>query len=95
MSPGWSRTIWRGCCRTPAAQVAAQIGRAERLLAKHLAGPHAEGDEAGAPDVRSVLTQFAAGLDGGWMAEVADCAMDYLAGSVRRYRPRRRAGDRN
>jgi hypothetical protein len=80
---------------TPAAQVAAQIGRGERLLAKHLAGPHGEGDEAATPDVRSVLDQFAAGLDGGWMAEVAACAMDYLAGSVRRYRPRRRASDRN
>ena len=80
---------------TPAAEVAAQISRGERLLAKRLAGAHAQGDEAGTPDVRSALTQFTASLDGGWMAEVAVCAMDYLAGSVRRYRPRRRAGDRN
>ena len=69
----------------PPEAVLARIGRAERRLAQWL----------GTPDVRSLLAQFAAGLDGGWMAEVAVCALDYLAGGVRRPRRRRRAGGRN
>jgi hypothetical protein len=56
---------------TPAAQVAAQIGRGERLLAERFAGPDVEGGETDTADVRSMLTQFAASLDGGWIAEVA------------------------
>lgn len=54
---------------TPPAEVATRISRGERALAKRI----------GIPDVRSPLAQFAAGLDAGWMQEVADCAMDYLA----------------
>jgi hypothetical protein len=70
--------------RQPPEAVRARIGRAERRLAQWL----------GVPDVRASMSQFAAGLDTGWMAEVAACALDFLAGSVRR--PRRcRAGDRN
>jgi hypothetical protein len=43
-------------------------------------------DRAGGPDMRALLTQFAAGLDAGWMQEVAYCAMDYLADRARRGR---------
>ena len=60
----------------PTAEVAAKIGRAEGLLAKRFGGAS---DRAGGPDVRSLLAQFAAGLDAGWMQEVADGALDYLA----------------
>lgn len=70
----------------PPEAVRARIGRAERRLAQWL----------GVADVRALMTQFAAGLDDDWMAEVAVCALDYLGGTVRRPRPcRRRAGDRN
>ncbi len=63
----------------PAAEVVAKIRRAERLLAKRLEGPGDEGRRAGSVDVRSLLAEFAAGLDGGWMEEVVCCAIDYLA----------------
>ena len=63
----------------PVAAVAAKLRRAERLLAKRLEGLGDEGREARGVDVRSVLAQFAARLDGGWIREVADGAMDYLA----------------
>ena len=53
----------------PAAEVQARISRAERRLAQWL----------GVPDVRPALARFVAGLDAGWMQEVAQCAMDYLA----------------
>jgi hypothetical protein len=69
--------------RQPPEAVRARIDRAERRLAQWL----------GVPDVGALMTEFAAGLDTGWMAEVAVCALDYLAGSVQRQR--RRAGDRN
>ena len=49
--------------------VLARIRRAERHLARWL----------GVRDVRPLLARFAAGLDAGWMQEVADCALDYLA----------------
>jgi hypothetical protein len=56
----------------PVEQVRARLGRAERRLAQWL----------GPADVRSRLAEFAAGLDRGWMAEVARCALDYLRGSA-------------
>jgi hypothetical protein len=71
----------------PTAEVVAKISRAERLLAKRLGGPS---DRAGGPDLRSLLAQFAAGLDAGWMQEVAYSAMDYLADRARRGRQRPR-----
>jgi hypothetical protein len=67
----------------PPGEVLTRIGRAERRLARWL----------GVPDVRALLTQFAAGLDAGWMAEVAGCAMDYLVTCGRRHHEgRRRTG---
>ncbi len=77
----------------PAAEVTAKISRAERLLAKRLDGLCGKGDGAGAPDIRSLLTQFAAALDAGWIREVADCALDYLAAPARRPRRRHRCRD--
>jgi hypothetical protein len=68
----------------PPGEVLARIGRAERHLAKWV----------GVADVRSLLAQFAAGLDGGWMQEVGDCALAYLAACAQRGRPRVR-GDWN
>ncbi len=41
-------------------------------------GPGDEGRAARDVDVRSRLAEFAAGLDGGWMEEAAECALDYL-----------------
>ena len=64
----------------PMAEVVARIGRAERLLAKRLG---VQRDGAGAADVRSLLARFAARLDAGWIREVTDYAMDYLAQRVR------------
>ncbi len=58
----------------PAAQVAARIGRGERALARRL----------GMADVRALLARFAAGLDTGWIQEVAGGALDYLARPARR-----------
>ncbi len=67
-----------GLLDQPVEQVRARIGRAERRLAQWL----------GAADVGSRLAEFAAGLDSGWIAEVAACALDYLAASGRRHRRR-------
>jgi hypothetical protein len=69
----------------PAAQVAARIGRGERALARRL----------GVVDARSLLARFAAGLDTGWMQEVAACAMDYLTRQARRSRSRPACRDWN
>jgi len=74
----------------PVAEVVTRIGRAERLLAQRLHGLHGKGDGAGAPDVRSLLARFVAGLDAGWLAEVADGAAGYLATLARRGRRRAR-----
>jgi hypothetical protein len=52
----------------PVEQVQARLGRAERRLAEWL----------DVPDVRPALARFAAGLDAGWMQEVAEGARDYL-----------------
>jgi hypothetical protein len=52
----------------PVGEVEARLGRAERHLAHWL----------GTPDVRPPLARFAAGLDVGWMQEVAHYAMGYL-----------------
>ena len=72
----------------PVAEIVARISRGERLLGKRLEGPGArEGD------VRSLLAQFAAGLDAGWIQEVADCAVDYLAAHATRGRQRHRESD--
>jgi hypothetical protein len=53
----------------PVGEVQVRLGRAERRLAQWLA----------TPDVRPALARFAAGLDRGWMQEVAACAMNYLS----------------
>ncbi len=53
----------------PVGEVQARLGRAERRLAQWL----------GTPDVRPALARFAAGLDIGWMQEVARYSMNYLA----------------
>ena len=63
----------------PAAGIVTTIRRAERLLAQRLKGLGDEGHGARGADVRSLLTEFAAALDAGWIQEVADGAMDYLA----------------
>jgi len=62
-----------GVLGQPPDVVLARIRRAERHLARWL----------GVRDVRAALAQFAAGLDAGWMQEVAACAMDYLTRQVR------------
>ncbi len=77
----------------PAAEVTAKIGRAERLLAKRLEGLTGKGDKAGTADIPSLLTEFAAALDAGWIREVADCALDYLAAPAGRPRRRPRCRD--
>jgi hypothetical protein len=69
----------------PVEQVQARLGRAERRLAQWL----------GAADVRSRLAEFAAGLDRGWMQEVADGALEYLARHAGGSRRRRAHGDWN
>ena len=53
----------------PPDAILAWLRRAERRLARWL----------GVRDVRAALAQFTAGLDAGWMQEVAACALDYLA----------------
>ncbi len=77
----------------PVAEVVTRIRRAERLLAQRLNELAGKGDGAGAPDVRSSLARFAAGLDAGWLQEVADGAAGYLAALARwnRWRPRCRS----
>ncbi len=62
----------------PAGEVVALLGRARRLLARRLAGLGDEGRGTRGRDVRSLLAEFAAGMDGGWISEVAECALDYL-----------------
>ncbi len=69
----------------PAAQVAARIGRGERALAERL----------GVAEARGLLARFAAGLDTGWIQEVAACALDYLAQRARHSRSRRACRDWN
>ncbi len=64
----------------PAGQVVALLARAQRLPAKRLEGPGDEGRGTRGMDVRSLLAEFAAGLDRGWIAEVAAYALDYLRG---------------
>jgi hypothetical protein len=59
----------------PPEEVQARLGRAERRLAQWL----------DVPDVRPALARFAAGLDAGWMQEVAAFAMDYLATCAHRH----------
>jgi DNA-directed RNA polymerase specialized sigma24 family protein len=61
-----------GLLGQPPAEVRARLGRAERRLASWLGGAQ----------VRPALARFAAGLDRGWMAEVAAGALDYLAGNA-------------
>ena len=74
----------------PAAEVVTRISRGERLLAQRLHGLPGRGDRVGAPDARSLLAEFAAGLDAGWIQEVADGAAGYLAALARRGRRRPR-----
>ncbi len=69
----------------PAGEIAENLGRAERLLIRRLEGLHSEGCEASGVDVRCWLAEFTAGLDGGWITEVAECALDYLATCGRRH----------
>jgi DNA-directed RNA polymerase specialized sigma24 family protein len=74
----------------PVAEVTAKIGRAERLLARRLEGLQGKGDKVGAADMPSLLAEFAAALDAGWIREVADCALDYLGILVTPYSIRNR-----
>ncbi len=62
----------------PAAEIVATLGRAERLLTRRLEGLRDEDRGTRGVGVRSLLAEFAAGLDGGWIAEVAACTLDYL-----------------
>ncbi len=71
----------------PAAEVTVQIRRGERLLAQRLDGVQNRGDKVAAAHVRLLLTQFAAALVAGWIREVADCVLDFLAAPAE---PRRR-----
>jgi len=87
---GLERDILARLLQRPVAEVVTRISRAERLLAQRLNGLYGKGDGAGAPDVRSLLARFAAGLDTGWLQEVADCAAGYLATLARRGRRRAR-----
>jgi len=87
---GLGRDILARLLQRPVAEVATRIRRAERLLAQRLPGLHGKGDRAGAPDMRSLLAQFAAGLDAGWIQEVGDGAAGYLATLARRNRRRPR-----
>jgi hypothetical protein len=68
----------------PGGEIVATLGRAQRLLAGRLEGLHSDQRGARGVDVRSRLAEFTAGLDGGWMEEVAACAMDYLTTCARR-----------
>ncbi len=68
----------------PAGEMAKSLARAETRLARHLACVQARGGRAGTADVRSLLAEFAAGLDAGWIQEVGGCAMEYLAGPAGR-----------
>jgi DNA-directed RNA polymerase specialized sigma24 family protein len=74
-----------GLLQRPAGEIKAMLARARRLLARRLAGPGDEGRGAGDVDVRSRLAEFTAGLDGGWMEEVAQCALEYLGGYAAGY----------
>ncbi len=73
----------------PAGQIVTRLRRAERLLTRRLEGLRGERCGAGGVNVHSLLAQFPARLDAGWMQEVADCALEYLArhagGSCRRH----------
>ncbi len=69
----------------PPDAVLARIGRAQRHLAGWL----------GVRDVRASMADFAAGLDTGWIQEVADCALDYLAREAHHGRPRPACRDQN
>ncbi len=61
-----------------AGEIVATLGRAERLLARRLEGLRGEDRGASGVDVPSLLAQFTAGLDSGWIPEVAACALEYL-----------------
>ena len=73
----------------PAAEIVACLDRAQRLLTRRLEGPRDEGCGVRGLDVRSWLVEFTAGLDGGWISEVAECALDYLTTCGRRHHRRR------
>jgi hypothetical protein len=47
-------------------------------------------ERLGVSDVRPALARFAAGLDAGWIQEVAACARDYLATCGERHQCRQR-----
>ena len=66
-----------GVLEQPPDVVLRRISRAERHLARWL----------GVRDVRAALAAFAAGLDAGWIQEVAGCALGYLARQTRCGRP--------
>jgi DNA-directed RNA polymerase specialized sigma24 family protein len=72
--------------RRSTAATAAQVSRAESRLAERLAGLR-PGGQADRADVRSLLAQFAAGLDTVWLQGVRDCALHYL---IRRHEQDRR-----
>jgi DNA-directed RNA polymerase specialized sigma24 family protein len=67
----------------PVRDVAADLAHAEEVLRQKLAERQA-GGEAGGVNVRTSLGQFAAGLDLGWIGEVATCALEELAKEMKR-----------
>jgi DNA-directed RNA polymerase specialized sigma24 family protein len=62
----------------PTAGILARVTRAEARLAECLAGLRPDGGPVGRAEVRSLLAQFAAGLDTGWLQGVRDCTLGYL-----------------
>lgn len=68
----------------PAGEIVATLARAQRLLAGRLEDLLGEDRWPQSVDVRSSLADFTAGLDAGWMEDVARCALDYLGGYAAR-----------
>jgi DNA-directed RNA polymerase specialized sigma24 family protein len=62
---------------SPASEIAVRLERAETRLADLLSRPDVT-------DVRSLLKEFAAGLDTDWLQEVTRYAMEYLTSRVKR-----------
>ena len=72
-----------GFLQKPRGEVQARLEQGRGLLAQWLDGLCAE-------EVGPSLTDFAAGLDAGWIVEVGECAMAYLTRETER--PRRSSG---
>jgi hypothetical protein len=58
--------------------IARRASQAEGRLVECLAGLRPDGRLVNRAEVRSLLTQFAAGIDAGWLQEVRGCALRYL-----------------